>query len=113
MRFLSFILAVGLILPLMIEMAKAQDESENYSIKHLKTIKQNFGSNYYSYNFIVYPGEKTIDSIKIAVISDIEIRHASMEDDISQPYWISFGVMIYANDPENIRTEIADIKIKN
>ena len=96
-----------------VDYAKAQNESEDYKIKHLATLKQKFGFNYYSYNFVVTPGEKTIDSIKIAVISDIETNYATTETDMSKPFGVSFGIMIHANDPQSIRTEVVEIKIKN
>ena len=116
MRILPFVFFAGLVFPLMfgkVDFANAQNESDEFKIKHLATLKQKSGFNYYSYNFVVTPGENTIDSIKIAVISDIETNYATTETDMSKPFGVSFGIMIHANDPESIRTEVIDIKIKN
>ena len=116
MKKLLFVFFAGLVFSLMlgkVDFANAQNESEEYKIKHLATLKQKSGFNYYSYNFVAVPGENTIDSIKIAIISDIETHYVTTETDISKPFWISFGIMIHANDLENIQTEVVDIKLKN
>lgn len=88
------------------------EESAKYEIIPIKTAKQKYGDNYYSYNFAVLPVRDTIDRIKVAVISDLETKYAETENDISPPYSISFGVMIHAMDPDKIRYEVIEIITK-
>ena len=102
-------LAVLLVLP---NSVFAQTEYDKYEIKHVKTYKQKYSADYYSYNFALYPTDKIIDSIKIAVISDMETKYTIIDSDISPPHWISLGIMIHAKDPDSIRYEVVKIITK-
>ena len=49
---LSLISAV-IILPMTDSIFTQTEESDKYMIKHIRTIEQNYGENYYSYNLAV------------------------------------------------------------
>ena len=109
----SIFVVSAFVLTSTINFASGQTESEQFEIKHVETIEVNYGFNYYSYNFAIYPTQKTIEQIKIEIISDMDRKIIEIENEISPPHWRSLGIMIHASDPDAIRYEILEVKIKS
>lgn len=109
----SIFVVSAFVLTSMINFAYGQTESEQLEIRHVETIEVSYGFNYFSYNFAVYPTQNTIEQIKIEIISDVERKIIEIENEISPPHWRSLGIMIHASDPDTIRYEILEVKIKS